>query len=332
MKIKTFIILVYIGAGLLISTLSAFTTFLIIGEPIGSKMFLQIVFSIIFMLPLIGLISYIMGRYLALKFKQTLGRLEKIKEGNFLEYNEYNYILEVNEINTSMNYLSKQLDGLINNLKLKNQNLSNLLISMSHDIKTPITIINGYIEEIEDNLIKKEELPAVLSHMKTEVNFLNELTIDMMSYISSMQENKEKTNINLFTFINEEVFPLLSIKEEIVYINEIDKKLLIKFNRMDLKKVCLNLFSNALKHTKKGYIKISNEKENIEFENNGTKIDLKLKEKIFEPFFTISKSKNRKEDGFGLGLSIVKNLSNNNLYNCYLKNSENTTTFCLEQK
>lgn len=333
MKIKTFIILVYVIAGLLISILSAFITFFIIGTPIGTKMFLQIIVAIIFMLPIIILISYLIGKYLSIKFTHISKRLKRIKEENFLKSNDGSFILEIEEINIHMNYLAKQLNELIKNLKLKNQNLSNLLISMSHDIKTPITIINGYIEEIEDDLVKKDDLPSVLLHMKTEINFLDELTIDMLNYINSMKENKEKETIHIHSFIDKEIFPILPVKNCINYINALDKKHIIIFNRMDFKKICLNIFTNALRHTPQGYIKIMNENENILFENNGDIINLKFKDKIFEPFFTISKSRDKKESGFGLGLSIVKNLSENNLYYSYLKNSdENRTVFCLEKQ
>lgn len=333
MKIKTFIILVYVIAGLLISILSAFITFFIIGAPIGMKMFLQIILAIIFMLPIIILISYLIGKYLSIKFTRISKRLEMIKEENFLKSNDGSFILEIEEINVHMNYLAKQLNELIKNLKLKNQNLSNLLISMSHDIKTPITIINGYIEEIEDDLVKKDDLPSVLLHMKTEINFLDELTIDMLNYINSMKENKEKESIHIHSFINKEIFPILPVKNGINYINGLDKEHIIIFNRMDLKKVCLNIFTNALRHTPQGYIKIINENESILFENNGDIINLKFKDKIFEPFFTISKNRDKKESGFGLGLSIVKNLSHNNFYHSYLKNSdENRTVFCLEKQ
>jgi signal transduction histidine kinase len=119
-----------------------------------------------------------------------------------------------------------------------------------------------------------------------------------------------------------EIFPLLPSKTDIKYINEIDKEFLIEFNKTDLKKVVLNLLNNGIKYTDKGYIKIYNENYIVVFENSGKKIDEEFKEKIFEPFFTISQSKNRKASGFGLGLSIVKNLCQNNGYTCTLHSSD----------
>lgn len=240
---------------------------------------------------IIIVISYFLGRYLSLKFDFIKKRLSLIKDENFKENLDKNIILEINEINQNMNFVSNKLNTLISDLKQKNQNLSNLLVSMAHDVKTPLTIINGFIEEIEDGLIKKEDLTNVLRDMKQEVNFLNELTIDMLEFISSMQNHKTKERINLKFFIDAEVFLLLQNKEGLEYINDVSNDVSIVFNKMDLKKVFLNILNNAIKFTHKGYIKIKIINETIVFENNGEEIKDEYKEKIFEPFFTISKAK-----------------------------------------
>lgn len=332
MKIKSFIIIIYICAGLLISILSAFMTYIIIGEPIGKQMILKIIFTILLMLPIIWLISYLFGNYLSKKFNFIKNRLENIKKEDFSQNTSQNIIQEINDINQSMNFLSSQMDTLINDLKQKNQNLSNLLISMAHDIKTPITILNGYIEEIEDGLICDEKLPMVLLHMKNEVKFLDELTVDMLEFIVSMQNNKIKNKISFKLFIQNEVFTILPKNKKISYINEIEDDFIIEFNKIDLKKICINILFNAIKYTSSGYIKVYLKDKTVIFENDGQEIKDKYKTKIFEPFFTIDKSKNRKNSGFGLGLSIVSNLSKNNGYKCYLEFSDKEKTiFCLKK-
>ena len=92
-----------------------------------------------------------------------------------------------NGINIHMNFLAQHMESLIRDLKQKNRNLSDLLTSMAHDIKTPITVLNGYIDEIDDGLITAEQLPHVLKHMKEEVKFLDELTVDMLAYITQAE-------------------------------------------------------------------------------------------------------------------------------------------------
>jgi two-component system sensor histidine kinase SaeS len=333
MKIKSFIILLYTIASLIISALTAFMTFMIIGTPIGSKMFFQIILAIVFVLPIIIAISYFFGKYLSQKFHFIEERLKNIKNENFKENQDKNLIIEINDINQNMNFVSTRLDNLISDLKQKNQNLSDLLISMAHDVKTPITILNGYIEEIEDGMVKNEALPSVLHSMKQEVNFLNELTVDMLEFISSMGNHKIKEKIKLYDLLQYEIFTLLPKNENVICLNNVHPNFECEFNKIDLKKICINLLTNGIKYTDKGYFKIGTKGDIIIFENNGEMIDPQYKEKIFEPFFTISKSKNRKKSGFGLGLSIVKNLSVYNGYNCYLQSSdEEKTIFHLEPK
>lgn len=333
MKIKSYLITIYTLAGLCISVLTAIMTYLIIGQEIGTKMFFQIVLVIVFVLPIIMIISFYFGNYLSKNFNKIQEQLEDIKLGDYKKQEEYNKIKEIKEINTSMNFLSNKLELLIDDLKQKNQNLSNLLISMAHDVKTPITILNGYIEEIEDGLIKQDELPSILNKMKNEVNFLNELTIDMLQFISSMENSKPKESINLYKLLEDEVLPLVPRNTNIVFSNEIDKSFEIFFNKTDLKKVCINLLCNSYKYTKSGYVKVYILNNSIHFENTGEVIEEEFKNKIFEPFFTISESKNRKESGFGLGLSIVDNLCKNNNHTCFLKHSNKTSTvFVIKSK
>ncbi len=326
MTIKSFIVILATVSGLIVSSFTAIMTFVIIGEPICSSKLIKITLTVLSVLPVIILLSFFSGTYLSRKFKFIEGRLEKIKEQDFTQNNTNNLISEVHEINEDMNFLSNQLNSLINDLRQKNHNLSNLLISMAHDIKTPITIINGYIEEIEDGLIKEKDMPSALVHMKKEIHFLDELTIDMLEFISSMEHHKTKEKICLYYLIENEIFPILDNKANVKLINDVDKDFLIVFNKIDLKKILLNIIINGIKHTKEGYLKISEIDSEIYFENNGDKINKEYKEKIFEPFFTVSKSKNRKITGFGLGLSIVKNLSTNNGYDTILESSNQDKT------
>ena len=281
MKIKPFLIIIYTIAGFFISILSSFLTYIIIGKPIGMPMVIQIVFVIIFLTPFVGIISFFLGRYLSNKFNFIKDRLEDIKSENYAQDTSENKIIEIQEINKNMNFLSLQLEQLIADLKLKNQNLSNLLISMAHDIKTPITIVNGYIEEIEDGMVSEDDLPSVLNHMREEIKFLDELTVDMLNFITSMQEHKKTENIPLYKFINDEIFPILQKKENIDFINSVDDSFVIKFNKMDLKKVCVNILTNALKFTNSGYIKVYMDKGNLLFENSGEKIEQEFKDLMF---------------------------------------------------
>ncbi len=331
MRIKSFTILVYMLAGLAIAVFTSLMTYVIIGKPIKMPMIKQIIMVVLSVAPAIGVLSYFFAHYLSKKFVFIERRLQRVKAQNFEADKSRTVLVEINDINQNINYLAEKMDKLIEDLRQKNKTLSDLLVSMAHDIKTPITILSGHIEEIEDGLVEKEMLPEVLVRMKEELAFMDELTVDMLQYIESMGSKRVKRDIAVFEVMQDKVLPLLPNKEGVPVINTIDEDLRLSFNCTDFKRISVNILMNAVKFTEQGYVRVYNEGDTIVFENTGTKIDLNLREDIFEPFYTVDKSKNRKQSGFGLGLSIVKNLSANNGYHCYLyASNDEKTVFKLE--
>jgi len=328
MKIKTFTMLLYMLAGLLIAVFTSLMTYIIIGKPIKMPMIKQIIMVVASVAPAIGVLSYFFGAYLSKKFIFIEQRLERIKQQDFQTDESRNMLVEIDEINQKMNYLATQLHALIVDLKQKNKNLAEMLVSMAHDIKTPITILGGHIEEIEDGLVEEGALPDVLVHMKEELAFMDELTVDMLQYIQSMGSKEERVqcSLNVYEILETKIFPLLPYVPEVQYINQTDRNLTLTFNCTDFKRIALNILNNAVKYTHTGHIKVYSEGATLYFENTGEAIDAEHANEIFEPFYTIDKSKNRKQSGFGLGLSIVKNLSQGNGYRCSLYRSDSEKT------
>ena len=326
MKIKTLTILLYILAGLLIAIFTAVMTYIIIGKPIKMPMVKQILTVIASVAPAIGILSYFFSSYLSKKFIFIQKRLNSVKEQDFAQDNSHSTILEIDEINQNINYLSNKMESALSDLKTKNKTLSELLIAMAHDIKTPLTITLGHIEEIEDEIIDKSMIPSTLNSMKKELHFIDEITVDMLEYIESISKKRKQNHINIHNIIEEKIVPILPKKNSIEYINGIDKDLTIYFNCTDFKRIAINILVNAIKFTENGYIKIYNNGKTIFFENTGKAIDMEHKNTIFNPFYTIDKSKNRKNSGFGLGLSIVQNLAKSNNYICSLHNSNQEKT------
>ena len=237
------------------------------------------------------------------------------------------------ESNDKLKQISLRLEESVLELQQNNQNLSTIIKSLSHDIKTPLTIINGYLEELEDGLIECEEVPKITQILKKETAYLNELSSEVIGYIQSKEviANK-KEHILLQEFIDAEVCSLLRITEKIELKCEIDDENTIVFNRMALKKILVNLLQNAIKYTNQGSIKIKVEDENIVIEDTGIGIAPQFSQTIFEPFVCLDESRNRKKGGFGLGLSIACNLAQKNGYKLYLDTSyTNGSRFVLEK-
>ena len=218
-------------------------------------------------------------------------------------------------------------------LKQNNENLSTVIKSLSHDIKTPLTIINGYLEELDDGLVTYEEIPKVTTILKRETAYLNELTSEVIGFIQSKEitSNKQEV-IFLKEFLSAEVCLLLRVADSVELRCDVDEKASITFNRTALKKILVNLLHNASKYTKTGTIITKVKGKNIIVEDTGIGIESQFSQTIFEPFFGLDESRNREKNGFGLGLSIASNLAKSNGYTLKLDNSYiNGCRFILEK-
>ena len=333
MKIKPFLQITYALAGLCISLFTAIMTYLIIDEPIGLKMISQITLTILSTLPIITIFSYYIGKYLSRKFELISLRLDEIDKNKFLNTEHNDKIKEINSIHTSINNLSSRLESTVLELQENNKNLNNIIKSISHDIKTPLTIIDGYLEELEDNIISKNNIPHIIDILKKETAYLNELTSETINYIQALEPlHTSKDTILLKEFLSLEVCPLIRVHSGVTLKCEIDEELTIEFNSLSLKKIIVNLLYNASKHTKKGTIIIKVIKENIVVEDTGMGINSKYSQTIFEPFISLDESRNREKNGFGLGLSIASSLAKNNSYTLVLDtNYRNGCKFILQK-
>ena len=305
-------------SGLSISLFTAIMTYIIIDEPIGFTMISKISLTVLVSLPIVGFFAYFIGLYFSKKFTHISSRLDDIHENRFSQEDYSDKISDITKIHNSINHLSSRLEESISSLQKNNQNLSSIIKSLSHDIKTPLTIIDGYLEEFEDGLLSKEETPKVISMLKKETAYLNELSSDVIGYIQSQELVRAKEKLFLKEFIHREVCPLLRVDDSVELKCEISASETIYFNRLALKKILINLVHNASKYTKKGSITLKSETNRMSVEDTGTGIDLALAEQIFEPFTILDESRNRDKNGFGLGLSIARNLAESNGFELFL--------------
>ena len=318
MNAKMYLIVYYSIAGVIISLFTALMTYWIIDVPIGQKMMFKIFLTILATLPIIGLLSYIIGRYLSDRLATISHSLDDISEDKFLTDKHNESITDINAIHESIHELSHRLENSITTLKKNNTQLNNMILSLSHDIKTPLTIIEGYLEELEDDIVTAEQKPAVIATLKQETAYINELSSEVIHYLQSLENRSEKETIVLKDFLHEEVCPLVRTKKEVELKCEIEEGFEITFDRIALKSILINLMHNATKHTEQGSITVRSFDEGIIVEDTGSGIDSEDATMIFEPFYCADESKNREKSGFGLGLSIAKNLAENNGYNLAL--------------
>ncbi|MFT5170578.1 MAG: PAS domain S-box-containing protein [Candidatus Marinamargulisbacteria bacterium] len=193
------------------------------------------------------------------------------------------------------------------------------LRTVSHELRTPLTSVIGYMELVKSGsggIINKDQesyLQTALDEASNLKNLINDL-LDL-SQIKAGKIKMHYTKVKVQEMVDNLVHTLLPIargKGLDFTSTSIDPSLKIKADSGKLRRILLNLISNAIKFTDKGIITISckENKHDVEFSIADTGIGLleEEKESIFEKFRQVDYSSTRQYDGIGLGLSIVKQL------------------------
>lgn len=197
-------------------------------------------------------------------------------------------------------------------IRIKKELISNI----SHEIKTPLTVIFGYLEILEENL-KDQDLEN-LKKLREQVEKLKKLTEEML-YLSSIEEGKGIDKFETLSILEplkealESYRGLFEKKGLFIEFEAPEKLPLISGNKELLERLFLNLLDNSLKFTEKGglFVKVKEEKDflKIEFEDTGMGIKEEDIPFIFERFFVSEKGRTKEKSGFGIGLSIVKHIT-----------------------
>lgn len=192
-----------------------------------------------------------------------------------------------------------------------------LIANISHDLRTPLTSINGFVQGMLDGIVKPEDQAQYLTIIQEETNRLIHLTSDILDLAKiesgSVQLKPEILNLKNVTDMIISGSQFKAHKRGISVINEIGPAIQVTADEDRLKQILSNILSNALKYSKvDGRILLTAEAIDsmvrISVQDNGigiTEADLPF---IFEKFFRGDQSRQADEESTGLGLSIVKNL------------------------
>ena len=188
--------------------------------------------------------------------------------------------------------------------------------NVSHELKTPLTSINGYAEMIETGTAKGEDIKKFAAIIRGEGDRLLELinSIIKLSKIEDEVHNKDFQDIDLYRVSLEvlEELDFMAIEKDI-HLKLIGFNTQIKANKIMIKELIYNLVDNAIKYTPAGgdvRVEISSDLQNtfLRVKDTGIGINEEDKGRIFERFFMVDKSRTKNKDSTGLGLSIVKHI------------------------
>lgn len=191
-----------------------------------------------------------------------------------------------------------------------------ILSAISHELKTPLTSINGFLEQIilEAENKKDEKILSFAQIAKRNCDRLFNISQDVIE-IEKIHYQKEIDLQELDVILEiEQILTLFtnlaSTKGISINFNKVYDSLIIKTNKSLFEQILINLIDNAIKYTEKGSVsiditKLENEVKLI-ISDTGIGIEEKEIPKIFEPFYCVDKSRSKQKGGTGLGLAIVK--------------------------
>lgn len=250
---------------------------------------------------------------------------------------------EINELGRSINTLSDKLEDTIHQLKMSNSELEKdienkskidemrkqFISDVSHELKTPIALIQGYAEGLVDGIITDEENKKFYQEViLDEANKMDKLVKRLLELMKLEYEDRKfnDTKFDIVELINEVIKNSKVVLEEKNIEIEFKEKTPIYVFADDfyIEQVITNYFTNAIKNVveingkKKIKISIKSSKDNSKFRvsvfNTGNKIDEENLNRIWTRFYKIDESRDRSKGGTGIGLSLVKAIMTK--YNC----------------
>lgn len=203
------------------------------------------------------------------------------------------------------------------------KNLENIrrdfVANVSHELKTPITLIKGFIETLLDNDIEEEPRRRFLGIVRSHADRLDAIIEDLLM-LSRLEQNKEafgtmfeKISLKEIILKSMESCALKAAEKQVTLVWSDDLGIEIEGNFQLLEQATLNLMDNAIKYSASGTtVKIetfqSSEGAGLSVTDQGLGIDPEHLPRLFERFYRVDKARSRKEGGTGLGLAIVKHI------------------------
>jgi len=254
------------------------------------------------------------------KVRQRTKQFEdKAKEAEDSKKATLNIMEDVEETNNKLKETERLLRINLREMKKLDKQKGEFISITSHELKTPITSIKGFVQLLSDPKIgkKSQKRKKYLGIVYREVIRLNILISDILDLsrldLKTVKFNYEKVDLKELLDTVRKENELKANKKKIQLIVEVDKTVpKIENDRTRLLQVFTNLVVNAINYTQKGYVKITanKEKSNVHFivEDTGIGISKQYFEKIFERFYQVDSSLTREIGGTGLGLAITKEL------------------------
>jgi signal transduction histidine kinase len=269
--------------------------------------------SLISLLPL-TILSFAGGYVIADQMLRPLKRLnttiEEITAENLSNRIPYE------DTGDEISELIRNFNSMISRLDRTFENQRQFVENASHELKTPLAIIQTNLESaLVSKSLTKKEVTGLIKTANSSSKFMDKLIEDLL-LLSTLDQDIKKTKINVASILGMSAKNLRPIAKDQSITIKTDipsKSMKSKGNSVLLQRAFMNVIENAIKYSpKKSTVKISAKKSGgnivISVSDSGSGIPKKHRKKIFERFYRVDKSRSRKTGGTGLGLAITKEI------------------------
>lgn len=308
-------------------------------NPSLASMFIMIAPAVVGILVFVVVIIYLLSSVLTSKIiypiKAVAMNIESILKDTEVEdeivYDELKPF--INTIKVQKKEITSYIDKLVESEKIRSEFTANV----SHELKTPLTSINGYAEMIASGITPKEDTIEFANIINKEGLRLLELIDDIIN-LSKLESFDGEEIVESFEPVD--IYNIATniitnqgnrAMERNIDLNLVGENLEIFANRRMIEDLLSNLIDNAIKYNKengKVTVKIYREVNYIilKVKDTGIGISYKDQERVFERFYRADKSRSKKIGGTGIGLSIVKHIVEKHNGEINLKSKVNTGT------
>ncbi len=295
-----------------------------------SMPFSGVIDYVLMLLPAILLslgVALILSMILAGRFSRSITKplyeiseeLLKLQENNpEFSFRPYEYY-ELNLIADTTKQMADAVRESMKKIEFEKMIRQEFFTNASHELKTPITSIRGYIELLENGMatdenMKKEFMDRIKKEAQNMANLINDIL--MISRLETKEAEVTIADVRICPLLNELIASIKPLAAENKVTIEMNcKPIVIEANYGQMRELFNNLIINAVKYNKPGgIVKITVTKEGSDaifiVEDTGVGIPEESRQRIFERFYRVDRGRSKKMGGTGLGLSIVKHIVN----------------------
>lgn len=274
-------------------------------------------------LPLVSITIFIITLVLVIWNNHIVNKITKIQEKvNNLNNNNYTHSYNFT-INDELNSLINSVEYMRCEINTKEEYKNDMYQSLSHELKTPITVISSYVEAANDKIITYEDaVKTIGDEIKTLSDDVNKiLELNKINYLKDTKESYEI--IDITELLNEVITKYKIQRPDVNFLLDIKKINKVRGTYDTWRIIIDNLLSNFIRYADKN-IKITFKRNKMMFYNDGEAIPDNLIRDVF------TKYKMGIKGNFGLGLSIVKNSLELYGYKIKVENKDNGVLFTIE--